>query len=129
MRADNSANLVEAARRRHTAAVERAAEALCRMDEAGMAVSFQAVAVEAGVSRSWLYRQPALRAEIERLRTGHVQRQRVLPARLRASDQSLRAQREALEAEIVRLTEENKWLTRQAELLLGERRAAGPRPS
>jgi hypothetical protein len=33
-----------------------------------------------------------------------------------------------LEAEIVRLTEENRWLTRQAELLLGERRAAGPPP-
>jgi hypothetical protein len=129
MRADNSANLVEAARSRHAAAAERAADALRRMDGAGVAVSFQAVAAEAGVSRSWLYRQPALRAEIERLRTGQSRSQRLLPARLRASDQSLRAQREALEAEIVRLTEENKWLTRQAELLLGERRAAGPRPS
>ncbi len=128
MRADNSANLVEAARRRHDDAVERAVDALRRMDAAGVPVSFQAVAAEAGVSRSWLYRRPALRTEIERLRAGNRQTQRVLPARLRASDESLRAQREALEAEIARLTEENRWLTRQAELLLGERRAAGPRP-
>jgi hypothetical protein len=128
MRADNSANLVESARRRHNAALERVTLALRRMDEAGTSVSFQAVAAEASVSRSWLYRQPAVRAEIERLRVEHRQHQRVLPARLRASDESHQARRQALEAEIVRLTEENRRLTRQAELLLGERRAAGPRP-
>jgi len=126
MRADNSAALIEAARRRHDAALARAADALRRIDQAGTPVSFQAVAIEAAVSRSWLYRQPALRTEIERLRAEHGHSQFLLPARLRASDESVRARREALEAEIVRLTEENRWLTRQAELLLGERRAAGP---
>ncbi|MFE7980482.1 hypothetical protein [Streptomyces shenzhenensis] len=37
------------------------------IDAAGMAVTFDAVARAADVSRSWLYTQPDLRAEIERL--------------------------------------------------------------
>ena len=121
MRADNTAHLVEAARRRSQAAHQRATNTLRRLDHAGMPISFGAVAAEAGVSRSWLYRQPALRAEIERLRPDHQYNRPLLPAALRASAESLHAQRQALQTEIDRLTEENRRLTRQAELFLGER--------
>ena len=38
------------------------------MDKAGLPITFDAVAREAGVSRSWLYNQPDLRTEVERLR-------------------------------------------------------------
>jgi hypothetical protein len=38
------------------------------MDNAGLSITVEAVAREAEVSRSWLYSQPDLRAEIERLR-------------------------------------------------------------
>jgi hypothetical protein len=123
VRADNTAHLVEAARRRSQGAHQRATNTLRRLDQAGMPISFGAVAAEAGVSRSWLYRQPALRAEIERLRPDHQHNRPLLPAALRASAESLHAQRQALQTEIDRLTEENRRLTRQAELLLGERRA------
>ena len=68
MRADNSHHIVAAARRRATATRRRATAALRRMDNAGQPISFDAVAREAKVSRSWLYNQPDLRAEIERLR-------------------------------------------------------------
>lgn len=38
------------------------------MDKAGVSITFDAVAREARLSQSWLYNQPDLRAEIERLR-------------------------------------------------------------
>ena len=122
MRADNTAHLIAAARARSHHAHQRATDALRRLDQAGAPITFGAVAAEAGVSRSWLYRQPGLRAEIQRLRPDHRHNQLLLPAALRASEQSLRAQRQALQTEIDRLTEENRRLARQAELLLGERR-------
>ena len=122
MRADNTAHLIAAAQARSHAAQKRATNALRRLDQTGAPITFGAVAAEAGVSRSWLYRQPGLRAEIERLRPDNTHNQPLLPAALRASEESLRAQRQALHAEIDRLTEENRRLARQAELLLGERR-------
>ena len=68
MRADNTHHLIAAARRRAQATRRRAVAALRRMDTSGLPVTFDALAREAGVSRSWLYSQPDLRAEIERLR-------------------------------------------------------------
>lgn len=68
MRADNSHHVIAAAHRRSAATRKRAVTALRRMDGAGTPVSFDAVAREARVSRSWLYGQPDLRAEVERLR-------------------------------------------------------------
>lgn len=123
MPADNTIHLIAAARRRSHDAHQRAAAALRRLDQTGTPISVAAIAAEAGVSRSWLYRQADLRAEIERLRPDHTHNQPLLPAALRASEASLHAQRQALQTEIDRLTEENRRLSRQAELLLGERRA------
>jgi hypothetical protein len=71
MRADNSHHVIAAARRRSQATKRRAVAALRRIDNAGTPVNFQAVAREAEVSKSWLYTQPDLRAEIERLRFRH----------------------------------------------------------
>jgi len=45
------------------------ATALRRLDTAGRAISFDALAREAQVSRSCLYAQPDLRVEVERLRS------------------------------------------------------------
>jgi hypothetical protein len=59
------------ARRRSGATRRRAISALRRMDTPGAAITFETVAREAGVSRSWLCNQPDLRAEIERLRARH----------------------------------------------------------
>jgi Family of unknown function (DUF6262) len=91
MRADNSQHIITAARRRAAATHKRATTALRRMDSSGVPVSFDAVAREARVSRSWLYNQPELRAEIEHLRTRHNPRPPTppVPDRQRASDTSL----------------------------------------
>ena len=77
MRADNSHHIVAAARRRATATRRRAIAALRRMDNAGQPISFDALAREAKVSRSWLYAQPDLRAEIDRLRASWGARRQV----------------------------------------------------
>jgi len=98
MRANNSHHIVTAAQRRATATRRRAVAALRRMDNAGQAISFDAVAREGQVSRSWLYSQPDLRAEIERLRA-RLALAPVgprIPDRQRASDASLRRRLEAV---------------------------------
>jgi len=68
MRADNAAHLVLAARRRHELTRSKAIQAVRELDDAGAAVTFKAVARTAGISRSWLYTQPDLQAEIQRRR-------------------------------------------------------------
>jgi Family of unknown function (DUF6262) len=127
VRADNSHHLVAAARRRALDTRDRAVRTLRRMDAAGRPVTMDTVAREAGVSRSWLYSQPDLRAAIQRLR-GHDQpgsTSPVIPARQHASDASLRRRLEVVNAEIRRLRQENQQLREQLAVALGERRAAG----
>ena len=123
MPADNTAHLAAAAQRRSQAARARAIDALRRLDQSGVPINFPAVAAEAGVSRSWLYRQADLRADIERLRVDHRHGLPLLPAALRASQESLKAQRDALQAVVGRLSDENRQLHQQIERPLGERRA------
>jgi transposase len=71
MRADNSRHVIAAARRRAEQTRERAIAALRRMDATGQRITFDTVSRAAGVSRSWLYAQQDLRAEIHRLRQRH----------------------------------------------------------
>jgi Family of unknown function (DUF6262) len=125
MRADNSRHIVAAAGNRHEHTRAKAIKALREIDAAGTAVTFDIVARAAGVSRSWLYTQPDLRAEIERLRT---ERQRAsdspVPARQRASDASLIRRLEAANERNRRLAEENRQLREQLAHALGDLRAA-----
>ncbi len=91
-RPDNSHLVIAAARRRAASTRKRAVTALRRMENAGAPITFDTVAREAHVSRSWLYNQGDLRAEVQRLR----QRQppstttTAIPNRQRASNDSLR---------------------------------------
>jgi hypothetical protein len=71
MRADNTIHLTTAARHRHELTRSKTIRALRELDASGGAVTFEVVAKSAGVSRSWLYTQPDIRAEIERLRSLH----------------------------------------------------------
>jgi hypothetical protein len=129
MRADNSHHLRAAARRRAQATRDRAVRALRRLDAAGRTITFDTVAREAGVSRSWLYGQDDLRAEIQRRRGDTspgptASPTSPIPARQRASDASLRRRLEAINAEIGRLRQENQQLREQLAWALGDRRAA-----
>ncbi|MFE9484748.1 DUF6262 family protein [Streptomyces spororaveus] len=95
------------------------------LDRTGAPVSFEGVARRAGISRSWLYGQPDIRAEIERLRDA-TQRSPSLqiPAAERSSDGSLHARLEAALERNRQLTEENQRLRRQLAHALGDQRAS-----
>jgi hypothetical protein len=116
--------LSQAATARHQRTVQRAERALRELDREGAAVSFQSVARRAGVSRQWLYTEPRLRSEIERLRDQERARSDGIPARQRATEASLRQRVEALRAENRHLREENASLKDELAIAYGKRRAA-----
>lgn len=120
-------SLGHAAAARHRRTVERAERALHELDSEGALVSFQAVARRARVSRQWLYTQPALRAQIERLRDRVPARTEGVPARQRATEASLRQRVESLRAENQRLREDNHNLKAELAIAYGQQRAAGSR--
>lgn len=125
MPADNSHLIVAAARRRSAATRRRAAAALRRMDATGVAITFESVAREAGVSRSWLYTQPDLKAEIQRLKARHpFPAPQPVPNRQRASDASLLRRLEAATRRNQQLETENRELRQALALALGQQRTA-----
>jgi Family of unknown function (DUF6262) len=125
MRADNSRHVVAAAHRRAEQTRQRAVAALRRMDATSQRITFDAVAREAGVSRSWLYTQDDLRAQIGRLRQRHpaTSPAPVPPQRQRASASSLLRRLEAATARIRHLEADNQQLRDALARALGERRA------
>ena len=126
MHADNLTPLAIAAARRHELTRARAIQTLRELDRAGTPITFAAVATAAGISRSWLYTQPDIRSEIQRLR-GPTARTpaTAIPARQRATDASLRSRlAAALERNRI-LAEENTRLRRQLARALGDQRSAG----
>ncbi len=66
--ADTGDYLRQAAQARHDATLRRAEAALRTLARHGAPITMRGFAELAGVSRSWLYRQPQLREQIERLR-------------------------------------------------------------
>jgi hypothetical protein len=128
MRADNTAHLITSARQRHEFTRAKTIRALRELGEAGTPVTFEMVATQAQVSRSWLYTQPDIRTEIERLRgLGRRAPQAPMPARQRSSEPSLLRRPEAANGRNRELTDDNQRLRRQLAEALGRLRAAGIR--
>jgi hypothetical protein len=129
MRADNSRFIVEAAKERRDAALRRTYEAIGRLDQAGQPITFAGVAAVASVSRAWLYRQPLIRAEIERLRVAQARSARPAPpVAQRGSEESQHRRIEALLEDNKSLRDECGRLREQVARLLGEQRMARIRP-
>jgi hypothetical protein len=129
MPADNTAHLITAARRRRELTRAKAVRALRELGHAATPVTFEAVARKAGVSRSWLYAQPDICAEIQHLRDATARAPaRTVPARQHASHASLLARLETALARNRELTSENQRLRRELAYALGERRAQPPSP-
>lgn len=123
MPADNTHLVVTAARRRAAATRHRAVAALRRLDAAAAVITFDTLAREAGVSRSWLYTQPDLRAEIERQRDPRPAPPRTaVPERQRCSDASLRQRLELATTRIRQLETDNKRLRQALAQALGDNR-------
>jgi hypothetical protein len=124
VRADNSAHVIRAAKQRHELTRAKAIKTIRELANSGAPVDFPSVAAAAGVSRSWLYAQPDIRAEIERLRD-HSKRgtRQPIPDRQRSSDTSLLRRLELAHTRIRELTEDNQRLRRQLAQALGDNRA------
>lgn len=124
MPADHTA-IVAAARRRHEFTRGKAIQALRELDRAGTAITFETVARTAQVSRSWLYAQPDICAEIQRLRDATRRAPAPpIPAAQRATADSLRRRLQTAHERIRKLTEENQRLRRQLAHALGNHRQA-----
>lgn len=125
MRADNSEQLITAARRRHELTRSKALQALHELVNEGGPVTFQTVAERARVSRSWLYAHDDIKTEIQKHRTRTARPSSPVPPRQRASTESL-TQRLTIAVERNRqLAEENQRLRRQLEAALGHARHPG----
>ena len=126
MHPDHHAPLAIAAARRHELTRARAIQALRKLDRAGAPVTFAAVTT-AGISRSWLYTQPDIRDQIQRLRdTTAKTSTAAVPASQRATDTSLRSQLAATLERNRALAGENTRLRRQLARTLGDQRSARP---
>lgn len=121
---DRVERLRQAARDRHDSASVRVAEALRALAASCEAISVNRVARVAGVSRSFVYNQPELLDEIDKLRRSRPARSS--PARHgdRASLDSLRQQIHAHREELARLQAENRILKDQLARQLGAARVA-----
>src|SRR5664280_2114752 len=126
MRADNSRHLTTAARQRAEQTRARAVRALRRLDETGKSITFEAVAAEAGVSRSWLYSQQDIRAEIQALRTRRQPSPAapLTPQRQRATEASLLRRLEATSQRMPNPEEDNRQLRQALAEALGSARTA-----
>lgn len=122
--ADRIERLREAAQARHDDTLRRAQSTLRGLARRGEPITVRGVATAAGVSRSWLYHQPQLLAEIDRLRSRRPAQTGGVPASQRASLESLRQQLHAHREEIARLRAENQALNEQLARHLGAARAA-----
>jgi hypothetical protein len=112
--------LRSAAAARSVAAEQRAQHAITELDRRGQAITFLAVAAEAGVSARYLYAHPQLRATIQQLRDEqHSTPSR--PARHpRASEESIRARLHGALEENKQLRAENAQLRDELALVHGE---------
>ena len=121
---DQTPAMVAAARRRRELTRAKAVRALREMERAGSPVSFAAVAQAAGVSRSWLYTENDLRAEITRLREATADRPKTppIPVSQRASEPSLRQRLELAQQRIRQLRNDNDRLRRELAHALGGQR-------
>lgn len=121
---DRVEQLRRAARARHDTALARATHTLETLARGNQPISFGRLARTAGVSRSWIYRQPELREQVEKLRQSPPPKKPNKQSGQRASDDSLRQQVHLYREHISRLQAENRALKEQLARQLGIARAA-----
>ena len=122
MTVDRTAALIAAAHRRHDDTRRKATEALRYLDTASTPITFAVVAQTAGISRAWLYRDPNIRTEIDRLRRRPTQTGRARPAAEQATNESIRQRLDALQPILAELRAENQRLREAVARKLGDQR-------
>jgi small-conductance mechanosensitive channel len=128
MPADPAA-IITAAHQRRELTRAKAIKTLRELDRSGTPITFAVVAGAAGVSRSWLYTQPDIRAEIQQLReTTRRTPTPAIPAAQRTTNASAQARLQAAIQRNRALAEDNQRLRRQLAQALGEQRQAPRQP-
>ena len=121
---DRLQRLHQAAQARHEQTLRRAEAALRSLARRGEPVTVRGLADTARVSRSWIYQQPGLLAEIGRLRQARPITKPGVPASQKATIDSLRQQLHVYREEITRLRAEIASLHEQLARQLGAARTA-----
>ena len=114
--------LAAATRQRSDQTRQRATQTLQRLHATGQPTTFAHIARTAGVSRSWLYHQPDLRAEINRLRQDTTTQTIPIPPAEQRSTQSQQQRLNAALDEITRLKTDNHQLRQHLAQHLGHQR-------
>lgn len=110
MKADNTRFLRAAAASRRQTTLDKVQAALQALDRERAEITFKSVAIAAGVSRSWLYADQDVKAEIERLRAAQRESGQCRPTVERASDASLHQRIRVLLDRNLELADENRKL-------------------
>ena len=121
---EHTERLRRAAEARHEKTLAKAVAALRSLAGAPEPITFGRLARTAGVSRSWLYRQPELRQQVEQLRQSRPPKGSGVPTVQRASEESNRQKIAMYREELARLQAENRDLREQLARKLGAARAA-----
>ena len=121
---DRIQRLRQAAQAQHEQTLRRAQATLNTMARRGEPITVRGIADAARVSRSWIYQQPRLLAEINRLRQPKAGKGPAVPASQKATIDSLRQQVHAYREEITRLRAEIASLHEQLARQLGAARTA-----
>lgn len=120
MKADNTRHLAKASRSRAEQTRRRAVTTLRQLASAGQPLTISVLAQHAGVSRSWLYTQPDLLAQI---REEQPRPTTAVPSRQAASDGSLRQRLQLAHERIRELEADNQQLRHALAQALGDQRA------
>jgi hypothetical protein len=110
MPADHTHHLAEHARQRHDQTLQRAQQTLTELADTGEQVTVALLANRAGVSRSWIYTQPALLGRIRQLQQHRASAGFVRDTITRATDDSLRQRLALAHERITQLRTENQQL-------------------
>jgi tRNA(Phe) wybutosine-synthesizing methylase Tyw3 len=105
---------------RKNATRDKADSAIMRLLKSDKAINFNSVAAESGLSKSTLYNNPDLRANIEKLKTQQAQLPTQSRIKREMSDQSKDAVIAALRRKIQCLTDDNQILKNQLNQNLAE---------
>jgi hypothetical protein len=110
MSAERPRHLADHARERHHQTLQLADQVLTQLADTGEQVTIALLANRAGVSRSWIYTQPALRDRIRQLQQHHTSAGLVRETVTRATDDSLRRRLALAHERINELRNENQQL-------------------
>jgi Family of unknown function (DUF6262) len=67
----NTSGLEAHAQQKHQSAIKRTEDAIARLIQDKRSVNFKTVSEESGVSRTWLYKEPEIKAKINQIKTKH----------------------------------------------------------